>query len=86
MKLIKFVELMKIYIYIYLYFEHQGTTGDEGAYYADIILPTAAYTEKTATYVNTEGRVQLTRDAVPSPGNSKYDWEIIRVLSEEVGV
>lgn len=65
---------------------YMGTTGDEGAYYADIILPTAAYTEKTATYVNTEGRVQLTRDAVPSPGNSKYDWEIIRVLSEEVGV
>lgn len=35
-----------------------GTHGDEGAYYADIILPTAAYTEKNATWVNTEGRVQ----------------------------
>jgi NADH dehydrogenase/NADH:ubiquinone oxidoreductase subunit G len=34
-----------------------GTHGDEGAYYADIILPGAAYTEKNATYVNTEGRV-----------------------------
>lgn len=34
-----------------------GTHGDEGAYYADIILPSAAYTEKNATYVNTEGRV-----------------------------
>jgi len=34
-----------------------GTHGDEGAYYADIILPGAAYTEKNGTYVNTEGRV-----------------------------
>lgn len=34
-----------------------GSHGDEGAYYADIILPGAAYTEKNGTYVNTEGRV-----------------------------
>lgn len=34
-----------------------GSNGDEGAYYADIILPTAGYTEKNATWVNTEGRV-----------------------------
>lgn len=34
-----------------------GTHGDEGAYYADVILPGAAYTEKNGTYVNTEGRV-----------------------------
>lgn len=34
-----------------------GTHGDEGAYYADFILPTAAFTEKNGTYVNTEGRV-----------------------------
>lgn len=36
---------------------YMGTHGDEGAYFADIILPSAAYTEKNATYVNTEGRV-----------------------------
>lgn len=36
---------------------YQGTHGDEGAYYADVILPAAAYTEKTGTYVSTEGRV-----------------------------
>jgi NADH dehydrogenase (ubiquinone) Fe-S protein 1 len=29
-----------------------GHTGDEGAYYADLVLPSAAYTEKDATYVN----------------------------------
>ena len=35
-----------------------GTHGDAGAHRADVILPGAAYTEKPATYVNTEGRVQ----------------------------
>lgn len=43
---------------------YQGTHGDEGAYYADIILPSAAYTEKTGTYVSTEGRVQIARRVI----------------------
>ena len=51
-----------------------GTHGDEGAYYADVILPSAAYTEKNATWVNTEGRVQLGRLVVTSPGDSREDW------------
>ena len=38
-----------------------GHHGDRGAYLADVVLPGAAYTEKTATYVNTEGRPQQTR-------------------------
>ncbi len=38
-----------------------GTHGDAGAHRADIILPAAAYTEKNATWVNTEGRVQYGR-------------------------
>ena len=37
---------------------YQGHTGDEGAYYADLILPGASYIEKNCTYVNTEGRPQ----------------------------
>ena len=40
---------------------YQGHHGDRGAPIADVILPGAAYTEKTATYVNTEGRAQQTR-------------------------
>ena len=39
---------------------YQGHHGDAGAHRADVILPGAAYTEKNATYVNTEGRVQRT--------------------------
>nr|CAG8502412.1 7952_t:CDS:2 [Entrophospora candida] len=64
---------------------YQGHHGDVGANYADVILPGAAYTEKTATYVNTEGRTQLTRAAVPPPGAAREDWKIIRALSEVSG-
>jgi len=62
-----------------------GTHGDNGAYFADIVLPGAAYTEKSTTYVNTEGRVQVTRLVVPPPGQARVDWEVIRALSEEAG-
>ncbi len=64
---------------------YQGHHGDAGAHRADVILPGATYTEKTATYVNTEGRVQTARQALPPPGDAKEDWRIIRALSEVVG-
>ena len=35
-----------------------GSHGDRGASNADLILPSAAYTEKDAIYINTEGRLQ----------------------------
>ncbi|MEL6373953.1 MAG: NADH-quinone oxidoreductase subunit NuoG [Pseudomonadota bacterium] len=60
---------------------YQGTHGDAGAHRADLILPAAAYTEKSATYVNTEGRVQMTAKAVFPPGDAKEDWAILRALS-----
>ncbi len=47
---------------------YQGTHGDRGAARADVILPGAAYTEKSGTYVNTEGRVQLADRANFPPG------------------
>jgi NADH-quinone oxidoreductase subunit G len=64
---------------------YQGHHGDAGAHRADVILPGAAYTEKNATYVNTEGRVQQTRLAVFPPGDAKEDWTILRALSEVLG-
>ncbi|WP_026987507.1 NADH-quinone oxidoreductase subunit NuoG [Fodinicurvata fenggangensis] len=64
---------------------YQGHHGDAGAHRADVILPGAAYTEKNATYVNTEGRVQLARLAVFPPGDAREDWTILRALSEIVG-
>jgi NADH-quinone oxidoreductase subunit G len=64
---------------------YQGHHGDIGAHRADVILPGAAYTEKNATYVNTEGRPQRTFQAVQPPGNAKEDWRIIRALSDNLG-
>lgn len=63
---------------------YQGHHGDVGAQYADVVLPGAAYTEKATTFVNTEGRTQMTRAAVPPPGAAREDWKILRALSEVV--
>ncbi|XP_039555221.1 NADH-ubiquinone oxidoreductase 75 kDa subunit, mitochondrial isoform X1 [Passer montanus] len=70
----------------YCFIIYQGHHGDVGAPMADIILPGAAYTEKAATYVNTEGRAQQTRVAVTPPGMAREDWKIIRAVSELAGL
>ena len=62
-----------------------GTHGDAGAHRADVILPGAAYTEKSGTYVNTEGRVQQTNRAGFAPGEAREDWAILRALSDVLG-
>ena len=64
---------------------YQGHHGDAGAARADVILPGAAYTEKSGTYVNTEGRVQRGFAATHPPGEAREDWKIIRALSTHVG-
>ncbi|HMF05748.1 MAG TPA: NADH-quinone oxidoreductase subunit NuoG [Methylocella sp.] len=61
---------------------YQGTHGDRGAARADVILPGAAYTEKSGLYVNTEGRVQLAERASFPPGGAREDWAILRALSD----
>ena len=64
---------------------YQGHHGDAGAHRADVIFPGAAYTEKNATYVNLEGRVQRTQLASFPVGEAKEDWAILRALSAELG-
>ena len=64
---------------------YQGSHGDAGAHRADVILPGAAYTEKSGTWVNTEGRVQLGDRAAFPPGAAREDWAILRALSEAIG-
>ena len=59
--------------------------GDRGAHRADVILPGAAFTEKSGLYVNTEGRVQLANRAIFPPGEAREDWAIIRALSGALG-
>jgi NADH-quinone oxidoreductase subunit G len=62
-----------------------GTHGDAGAHRADVILPGAAYTEKSGIYVNTEGRVQMAARAGFPPGDAREDWAILRALSDVLG-
>ncbi len=64
---------------------YQGSHGDAGAHRADVILPGSAYTEKSVTYVNIEGRAQQTQKAAFAPGEAKEDWAILRALSAECG-
>jgi NADH-quinone oxidoreductase subunit G len=71
-----FGDIYKIYV---------GHHGDSGAKMADVILPGAAYSEKSGTYVNLEGRVQRGQRAVFPPGDAREDWAIFRALSEILG-
>jgi NADH-quinone oxidoreductase subunit G len=62
-----------------------GTHGDRGAHRADVILPGAAYPEKSGIYVNTEGRVQMAGRASFPPGDAREDWAILRASSDVLG-
>jgi NADH-quinone oxidoreductase subunit G len=62
-----------------------GTHGDNAAHRADVVLPGAAYTEKSGTYVSTEGRVQQVKRASFPPGDARDDWAILRALSDTLG-
>ena len=64
---------------------YQGSHGDNGAHRADVILPGAAYPEKSGAYLNTEGRVQVADRASFPPGDAREDWAIIRALSDVLG-
>jgi NADH-quinone oxidoreductase subunit G len=62
-----------------------GTHGDRGAHRADVVLPGAAYPEKSGIFVNTEGRVQMAGRASFPPGDAREDWAILRALSDILG-
>ena len=62
-----------------------GTHGDRGASRADVVLPGAAYPEKSAIHVNTEGRVQMATRASFPPGDAREDWAVLRALSDVLG-
>jgi NADH-quinone oxidoreductase subunit G len=62
-----------------------GSHGDAGVRVADVILPGAAFSEKHGTYVNLEGRVQLSERATHPPGDARADWSILRALSDALG-
>jgi NADH-quinone oxidoreductase subunit G len=65
---------------------YHGTHGDNGVKYADVILPAATYTEKNATYMNTEGRVRETLQASSLLEDSKNELEALNMLASELKI
>ena len=69
---------------IYSFVIYQGHHGDFGAEHSDVVLPGSTYSEKNATYVNTEGKVQTTFKACNPPGLAKEDWKIIVSIGKKL--
>ena len=63
------------------FYIYMGSHGDKGAERADIILPSAAYTEKDSMHISAEGRIRYLQRAVFPVGQAKEDWAILRALS-----
>ena len=60
---------------------YQGSHGDRGAEIADVILPSAAYTEENGLYQNLEGRVQECRKASYPAGEALESWKVLNKLT-----
>ena len=57
-----------------------------GVEYADVILPTAPFTETSGSFVNAEGRVQSFAGVVKALGETRPGWKILRVLGNLLGL
>ncbi len=60
---------------------YQGSHGDRGAEIADVILPSATYTEENGFYQNLEGRVQECRKASYPAGEALESWKVLNKLT-----
>ena len=63
---------------------YQGSHGDRGAEIADIVLPSATYTEQNGLYENLEGRVQECKKASYPIGESLEDWKIFNLIIKKI--
>src|SRR5438876_208393 len=54
--------------------------------HADVVLPGSSFAEKTGTFVNTERRIQLARQAVRPPGDARGDLAVLVELSRRLGL
>ena len=64
---------------------YQGSHGDRGAEIADLILPSAAFTEQNGLYENLEGRVQECKKASYPIGEALEDWKIFNLIFKKLG-
>ncbi len=53
---------------------------------ADVLLPVAAFTETSGTYINTEGRWQSFAGVASPTGDSRPGWKVMRVLGNQFGL
>ena len=58
---------------------YQGSHGDRGAEIADLVLPSAAFTEQNGLYENLEGRVQECKKASYPIGEALEDLSLIHI-------
>jgi len=52
---------------------------------ADVVLPSAIWSERAGSLTNTEGSIQMANRAVEPAGEAKADWEILSLLAEKMG-
>ncbi len=64
---------------------YQGSHGDRGAEIADLVLPSAAFTEQNGLYENLEGRVQECKKASYPIGDALEDWKIFNMILKKIG-
>ncbi|EHZ2845367.1 formate dehydrogenase subunit alpha [Vibrio vulnificus] len=57
----------------------------ETAQYADVVLPSCSFAEKSGHFTNTERRVQRISPAVNPPGEAKEDWRIVQEIANAMG-
>ena len=63
---------------------YQGSHGDRGAEIADIIFPSAAFTEQDGLYENLEGRIQECKKASYPIGEALEDWRIFNLIFKKL--
>ena len=64
---------------------YQGSHGDRGAEIADLVLPSAAFTEQNGLYENLEGRVQECKKASYPIGEALEDWKVFNLILNKLG-
>ena len=65
---------------------YQGSHGDRGAEIADLILPSATYTEQNGLYENLEGRIQECKKASYPIGEALEDWKIFNRIIKKLNI
>jgi predicted molibdopterin-dependent oxidoreductase YjgC len=64
----------------------QGSYTDEQAEAADFLLPETTALETAGTFVNVEGRIQVSAGAIGPLGESRPGWSILNSLAAKLGM